>query len=111
VQEPKNVVVRDAASWALLWKAHTGSDANLPAVDFTRDMVAAVFRGRLPNGCYSTMITQVYRANAVISVHRVDTEPGEGAICTLAIVTPAHLVAIPRSDEPVLFTAERKTVP
>jgi hypothetical protein len=111
VQEPNNVVVRDAASWTLLWKAHTGSDANVPAVDFSQSMVVAVFRGRLPNGCYSTMITQVYRAKSVINVHRVDTEPGPDAICTLAIVTPAHLVSIPRSDEPVVFTAERNTVP
>lgn len=111
VQEPKTVVVRDAASWTALWKAHAGSDAKVPALDFTRNMVAAVFRGRLPNGCYSTMITQVYRANSVINVHRVDTEPGPGAICTLAMVTPAHLIAIPRPDEPLVFTAERKTVP
>jgi hypothetical protein len=111
VQVAKNVVVKDAASWTLLWKAHSGSDANVPAVDFSQKMVVAVFRGTLPNGCYSTMITQVYRATSAITVHRVDTEPGPDAICTLAIVTPAHLIAIPRSDEQVAFTAERRTVP
>jgi hypothetical protein len=111
VQEAKNVVVRDTASWTLLWKAHTGSDIGVPAIDFNTHMVIAVFLGTLPNGCYSTQIVRIYRANAVLNVHRVDTVPGEGAICTLVIVTPAHLVSVPRSAEPVVFSAERRTVP
>lgn len=111
VQEPQQVVIKDLASWTSLWHQHAGAGSPVPAVDFSISMVIAVFRGVLPNGCYSTEITDVYRVDSVINVHRIDTEPGEGAICTLAIVTPAHLIVVPRSNDPVVFSAERKFVP
>ena len=57
-----------------------------------------------------TEIVDVYRVGAEINVARIDTEPGEGAICTLAIVTPAHIITVPRSDDPVVFSAERRLI-
>lgn len=111
VEEPINVVVRDMQTWSALWRRHTGSGGPAPAIDFSTTVVAGVFRGILPNGCYSTEIVDVYHAGSGLNVHRVDSVPREGAVCTLAIVTPAHLIAVPRSDESVVFSAERKSVP
>lgn len=111
VQEPANVVVRDQASWVALWTAHAGPTRPVPAVDFGTSMVVAVFRGLLPNGCYSTEIVDVYKVDAITNVARIDTVPGPDAVCTLAVVKPAHLVVVPRSDQPVTFSAELKEVP
>jgi hypothetical protein len=72
----------DMASWSLLWATHTGSGRPIPALDFSTTMVIGVFLGVRSNGCYSTEITDVYRVSSVINVSRIDTEPGEGAICT-----------------------------
>jgi hypothetical protein len=111
IESPRNVVVGDEAAWVALWREHTGSAARRPAIDFKTHMVVGVFRGVLPNGCYSTEIGDVFQVDAELNVHRVDTEPGQEAICTLAIVSPAHLVAIPRTDKAIVFSAERKLVP
>lgn len=111
VQEPMNVVIRDADSWATLWRRHTGTTGNVPAIDFRTTIVVGVFRGVLPNGCYSTEIVDIYVAGSGMNVARIDTVPGPESVCTLALVTPAHLVAVPRSDQSVVFSAERKTLP
>lgn len=111
VQEPMNVVVRDMDAWRALWRRHTGSNGRVPAIDFSTTMVVAVFRGLLPNGCYSTEIVDVYRIDPYLNVARIDTVPGEDSACTLAIVTPAHLIAVPLTNGPVQFSAERRTLP
>lgn len=111
IQEPMNVVIRDADSWAALWHRHTGTTGNVPAIDFRTTIVVGVFRGVLPNGCYATEIVDIYVAGSGMNVARVDTVPSAESICTLALVTPAHLVALQRSDQSVLFSAERRTLP
>lgn len=111
VEVPVNVVIRDAAAWDVWWARHRGTSNPAPRFDFTTRMLVAVFRGVLPNGCYSTEIVDVYRVRSVINVERIDAEPAPGAVCTLAIVTPAHIISIPRSDDAVVFSAERVAVP
>ncbi|MGZ8290985.1 MAG: protease complex subunit PrcB family protein, partial [Telluria sp.] len=108
IAQPRNVVVKDAQAFAALWAEHTGSAVPAPTIDFGRSMVVGVFLGSRMNGCYATDIASVSRENGKITVSRVDTEPGAGAICTMAIVNPAHLVVIERSDDPVEFTSQRK---
>lgn len=107
VTEPKNVVLRDAAAFAALWAEHSGQ-ANLPPVDFTRHMVIGVFLGARPNGCHGTAIDSVVRADGKLTVSRTDTEPAGDTMCTLAMVYPAHLVVVARSDAPVEFKAQLK---
>lgn len=109
VTQPGNVVVRDAAALARLWAEHGGPQP-LPAVDFTRHMVIGVFTGSQPNGCHSTAIDSIVRANGKLTVVRTDTEPGPGVMCTLAIVHPAHIVMVERSDAPVEFTSQVKAI-
>lgn len=111
IQEPQNVVVRNPEAWAALWRRHAGAGRTPPAIDFDTTMAVAVFRGLAPNGCYSTEIVDVYREGPGLTVSRIDTVPGQGAICTLAVVTPAHLIAVPHVNGPVRFTAERRPVP
>ncbi len=44
VREAAQRVIRDQAAWVALWKRHAGTDA-VPAVDFAREMVIAIFAG------------------------------------------------------------------
>ena len=53
----------------------------------------------------------MYRVGAVVNAARIDTVPAPDAICTLAIVTPAHLVAVPRTNQPVTVSVEIRQVP
>lgn len=103
-------VIKDAASWATLWSKHAGNGAAAPAIDFSRNMVVAVFAGARPNGCHSTGVGAVYRVASTINVARVDSVPGQGVMCTQAIVTPAHMVQLARSDDPVEFGLQVNTI-
>ncbi|SFD05047.1 protease complex subunit PrcB family protein [Massilia yuzhufengensis] len=110
VTTARNVVVRDEAAWAALWAEHAGKDVALPKVDFSRQMVVGVFRGAQPDGCRSTGISSVGFDQGKLRVVHTDTVPGPGVICTMAIVYPAHLVTPPRSEAPVEFVQNIRTL-
>jgi hypothetical protein len=104
VEEARTVVVKDAAAWALLWQYHA-PDLPVPPVDFTTSMVVGVFMG-YTNPCYSTSIAAITRGADKITVQKVDRQPPAGVMCAMVVTSPAHLVAIERSDLPVEFTTE-----
>ena len=108
IQVGQTVAIRDADSFRLLWTAH--SNAALPAIDFNRSMVLGVFMGTQPNGCYSTSIDSVIRTGANLVVQYTDYSPGPAVLCTLALTAPAHLVVVDRSELPVEFTVQKKTI-
>lgn len=114
IREARTVVVKDAAAWSRLWNEHAPGRA-LPAVDFATEMVVGVFMGSGANSCYTTSIDDVVRMADKIVVHELRSVPGPDVACAMHVTTPAHLVAIPRSDLPVAFAAEdmggRKTKP
>lgn len=111
IHEPRNVVVRDEAAWAGLWAEHAGKDAALPKIDFSKQMVIGVFRGAQPDGCHSTSIGAVDFRDGKLRVVHVDTVPGQGVVCTMAIVHPSALVVVNRSDAPVEFIREVRSLP
>jgi hypothetical protein len=98
------VVVRDAAAWERLWAYHAPNEP-VPAIDFGTTMVVGVFMG-YTNPCYSTSITGVRREADRITVQKVDRHPPTGVMCAMLVTSPAHLVAIERSDLPVEFATE-----
>lgn len=104
VTAPQTVVVKDAASWSALWAQHKRNVMPTlpePVVDFNKFMVVAVFAGSKPNGCYSTTLSNLYRSGRVINVTRIDRLPAPGTVCPQALSSPAHLIMIERSSDPV----------
>lgn len=110
VRDAQDLVIRDAAAWAELWAAHSGGAAPLPAINFDKKMVLAVFLGSRPNGCYATNLQRVYRNGKKIMAVHVDSTPGMGVLCTLQITTPAHLIQVERSDDPVEFAFQEQPI-
>jgi hypothetical protein len=108
IQATQNVTIRDADSFQLLWSAHGG--AALPSVDFSRNMVIGVFLGTQSNGCYATEIDSVTSGAGKITVQHTDSVPGPTVLCTMALTTPAHLIVVARSEQPVEFLAKRKVI-
>jgi hypothetical protein len=105
ITEPTTVVVRDRDAWIALWRRHTGRASGAPPpVDFSRDMVVAVFGGT------STEVTAA-------GIARITREPGglvvwysvhatrplpPGELGTLR--SPFHIVKLARSTLPVAFS-------
>jgi hypothetical protein len=104
VHEARTVVVKDEPTWRSLWLEHA-QDAPLPPVDFDNTMVIGVFMGGA-NPCYSTSIAGVSREAGKIVAHKVDRRPPAGVMCAMVATSPAHLVAVERSELPVEFATE-----
>lgn len=106
VSSPRRLVLRSASEWSALWAVHASPQlppAPLPAVDFSRDEVIAVFAGSQPNGCHGVEILAVADGDTDRRVTVLQSGPPPGAICTQQVVTPAHMIVLPRSSLAVTF--------
>ena len=96
VDDAKQVLVRTEAEWTKLWNQHS-PDHPRPAVDFSKEMVVAVFMGSRPNAGFSTTITSAMAANGALVVRYKETAPAAGAVSAQILTFPYHIVAIARA--------------
>lgn len=104
IVDPGRLIVRDAAAWHALWSAHAGANAQSPEVDFTTCMVAAAFAGERPTPGYGINIVGPRREGSSLAVVVDEVQPPRDAIAAQLIVTPFHIVSLPRFDGEVRFT-------
>ncbi|MGE0708456.1 MAG: protease complex subunit PrcB family protein [Planctomycetota bacterium] len=92
-------VARDAAELTALWNAHTGGGVGAPAqptVDWTKEIVVAVFMGRQPTGGYAIELARLEGRGQDLHAPLLRTRPAPGAIVTQVITSPFQLVAVER---------------
>lgn len=104
VTSQRTVVVRTGAEWTSLWREHKPGSAP-PVVDFTRDMVVAVFLGDRPNSGYSASVDGVSADPAGLSV--IYTEGSTTGSCVIApvVTQPYAIVRVQRVEGPASFIA------
>jgi hypothetical protein len=102
IEEHREAIVRTAADWPALWKAH-GASGSPPAVDFANDMVVAVFLGTRPTGGFRVEITGAHAEAQSLVVDYVERRPGPEDIVSQALTSPFHIVRLPRHAGPVSF--------
>lgn len=103
---PREEVIRDANAWAALWNEHHRTQSPVPAVpaiDFSQNVVVAVYLGSRPNGCYGVSIDRIYQSEEKNIVEYSEYPPSKEDICTQAITFPSHLVVAPRTPYPFEF--------
>jgi hypothetical protein len=98
----REVVVRSPAEWAALWKSHAGLQT-APVIDFSANVVAAVFLGTRPTGGFRVEITGTRREAAALVVDYAERAPGANDLVTQVLTAPFHIVSIPRHDGPIRF--------
>jgi len=96
VDDAKQVLVRTEAEWTKLWNQHS-PDRPRPAVDFSKEMVVAVFMGSRPNAGFSTTITEATVANGALLVRYKETAPASVAVSAQILTFPYHVVAISKA--------------
>jgi hypothetical protein len=102
IDSPRQVVVRTPAEWAALWRQHA-PDRPQPAVDFSRDMVVAVFMGSRNTAGYFVEILSVQSEGGNTVVRYRQHEPPADAITAQVITMPFHIVAVPKASGEVRF--------
>ncbi|TFW27314.1 protease complex subunit PrcB family protein [Massilia horti] len=104
VSEARQVVIKDAVSFAKLWAEHTSQiPAPIPFVDFDRQMVLAVFAGQKPNPCYDLEVNNVASAGDKMVVEYAVTQRQAYPACAQVVTTPMQMIVVERSEAPVEF--------
>jgi hypothetical protein len=102
IYKPEQVVIRTDAEWQSLWQRHAPG-RTAPAVDFSKNMVVAVFLGSRPSGGYAVQISGVRTVGNTLVVQWNESRPGPGQVAAQVITSPAHIVAVPRHAGEVRF--------
>lgn len=103
IVDPARHVIRDPAAWQAMWSAHAGPGAQPPAVDFATRMVVAAFAGERPSPGHRIEVAAARQDGASLAVVVDDVPPPRGAVAAQVIVTPFHIVTLPRHDGDVRF--------
>lgn len=106
----EQLVIESQDEWEEFWSRHTSVHLpapNAPEVDFSKEMVVAVFSGEKPTGGYSIEIIEAKPTEDEVSVYYEETPPEPGQPVTEALTQPFHIVKINRIDDlPVEFISE-----
>jgi len=102
VDRAKQAVARTPEEWQKLWLTHN-FDAPPPAVDFSKEMVVAVFMGSRPTAGFAVEIAAVREDGGALVVQYRETRPRPDMMQAQVITSPCHLAAIPKRDGPVRF--------
>ena len=103
VDAPRQVVVRTAEEWARLWSGQSLDATTPPAVDFSKEMVVAVYLGSRPTAGYSVDIASVGEEGGKIVVKYRETKPQRGMMLAQIITSPFAVVAVPKAAGEVTF--------
>ena len=102
IDRPHQAVVRTEAEWRSLWQQHAAGRP-APAIDFSKNMVLAVFLGSRPSSGFSVQITGVRAEGDGLVVEWAEARPSPGMSAAQVMTAPSHVVAVPRHDGPVRF--------
>jgi len=95
IDAARQVAVRTAGEWSALWAQHAGERAK-PAVDFSKDMLVAVFMGSRPTAGFALEITGVRQDGATLVVSYTETRPAPDRVAAQVLTSPYHIVAVPK---------------
>ena len=102
--QQKYLVLNDVRELIQLWQIHTSvNPAPIPRVNFTNDMVIAVFMGEQRTGGYAIFIENIIEREKVVDVIVSQVRPKPGSSRIMMITQPHMIVAMPRSKKPVAF--------
>lgn len=99
----REVVVRSAEEWRLLWNEHQPARP-MPVVDFQTDTVIGVFLGSRPTAGFAVEIAAVRSEGDELVVEVREERPPPGAVAAQVVTFPFHLIRVPRHDGTIRFT-------
>ncbi len=94
--------IGDAASWRKLWGTLPAT-AKVPAVDFSRQEVVAIFLDQRPSGGFAVEILSVAADESAVTVRWRERQPGPSVPQAEGVTTPYALRVTSKSDLPVRF--------
>lgn len=106
IAKPTALVIKSEKEWQALWARHAAVRAptpDPPQIDFSREMVIAVFAGERTTGGVTVEVTAIDVSSGAIRATYQESGPPPDSILTQALTQPYHLVITPRVEGPVTF--------
>jgi hypothetical protein len=97
MDDGRQASARSVEEWSKLWVQHAG-ERTRPAVDFTKEVVAAVFLGTRPTAGFSVEIVRVRQEGVALVVEFKETRPAPESVAAQVLTSPYHIVAVPRGS-------------
>ncbi len=97
----REVVARTGGWWQFIWHEHSGS-FDFPTVDFSHEMVIAVFCGKAEPGASIEIVSVVHGINAIVVSYREHRTAG-APVKLPTFVTPFHIAVVPATRSSVTF--------
>lgn len=107
IKAEEELAVRTMAEWRTLWAKHVSNVSPqplLPEVDFSQEMVIAVFLGQRPTSGYWATSDNISIELSTVEVSYTELQPGPGCGTIQINTAPFHIVRTERVDLPVHFT-------
>ena len=95
MDDARQVSARSVDEWSKLWTQHAG-ERTRPSVDFTKEVVVAVFMGTRPTAGFSIEIVRVRQEGAAVVVSWRETRPAPDSVTAQVLTSPFHIVAVPK---------------
>lgn len=111
VTKPGEQVIDNRKAWQKVWKeVHktVNPQPKLPPVDFTQQVVLAVFMGQQNTGGYQIKITSVKETDKAVVVSVRTTSPPPDSFTTQALTQPYELLVVKKPTKPVKFVISGK---
>lgn len=106
ISERALIVIRSEEDWDMLWTRHVSKIApkpDMPSIDFSKDMVIAVFTGLKPSGGYKVEIVKMEMDEKTMTVFYRETRPSPQDIVATVMTQPYHLTKIERQNFEIDF--------
>jgi len=97
---------RSEAEWTALWKKHN-FDKPAPHVDFSKEMVVAVFMGSRPTAGFSVEIVAAGERDGKFVVGYRETQPAPGGVSAQVLTAPYHIAVVAKSLLPITFEKQQ----
>lgn len=104
--EPARLLIRNDADWRDTWSrlsGHVSPAPELPAIDFSKEMVIVTAMGTRPTTGQMIHVARVGRTSGVTYVEVVSEMPGARCKAAQRTTAPADVVVVPKLNEPVTF--------
>jgi hypothetical protein len=102
MDDGREAVARSAAEFSALWRLHA-VDRPQPKIDFSREMVVAVFLGSRPSAGFAIDILGTKDEGGALVVQYRETRPAKGLIAAQMITSAYAIAAVPRREGTVKF--------
>lgn len=111
ILDQKNFVILSLEEWRDLWlHVHEDREAPLPAIDFSRYVVLALFQGERPSGGYALQVDAVRNIGGSLIVAVGDVEPGQGCTVTDGKTAPFTFVVTQKFSGSLATEVTRRVI-